>query len=451
MQRALLTSALAIVAFVPGALAACGGRVEADDHPPPSPTTDTTTTPPRPRPREDAGPDPTDPTHRIISTSDRSFLEAETSLARSSDGALAAAWIAVSEAGASDIGYAFSRDDGATWTTPAFVGDANGRDSSDPVVTVDAQGNFYVAWISFRRSGNDAYDFVLYVAKAAKGASAFATPVTVDTFPSGDKPWIKVSAAGTLLVTYEKGGASGGELAIARSTDGASWTKGTVTTFGADGLANFVVTCPGATRVWATYLDATSGGDYAFRLRWSDDDGVTWPAENVGTVAAPGATSAPAIEPPSCTASGSDVWVGYGMWTGQPADQESPPDELHVAHSQNGTTFVDVRATDGATKASALGDLVSEAPGVLSLAYYAGEGNDDPKGSVRRVRSSDGGKTWDKSQTLQEGVYFTTDRQSARWLGDYLGSAATPTGKLYVAFGDNATGATTHIGFAKLP
>jgi len=85
--------------------------------------------------------------------------------------------------GSSNIGYVFSRDGGATWTAPKTTGDADGRESSDPVVAADPQGNFYVTWISFRRDGGgQPSDFVLYVAKAAAGQSTFGTPVEVDTF-----------------------------------------------------------------------------------------------------------------------------------------------------------------------------------------------------------------------------------------------------------------------------
>ena len=72
---------------------------------------------------------------------------------------------------------AFTLDGGTGWTsgvsTPTH---AAGDASADPSVAADAQGNFYVTWIAFRRApGGQASDFVLYVAKALAGSLGFAS------------------------------------------------------------------------------------------------------------------------------------------------------------------------------------------------------------------------------------------------------------------------------------
>jgi hypothetical protein len=381
----------------------------------------------------------------------KTAIEAETHLAVSKDGTLCAAWIAIGNNGSSDIGYVFSHDGGATWTTPAAVGDASGRESSDPVVATDAQGNFYATWIAFQRDmqGN-ASDFVLYVAKAPVGQDKFSTPVAVDTFVSGDKPWITVTAADTILVTYmTDSGAAGGAsvLNAQRSVNGgAAWTKSTIFTGTPGGQANFVIPCAPktGTRVWATHLTVEGGSSFGQRLHWSDDDGATWPAANTKLFA-----TNSSVQPASCAAKGSDVWVAYGQWTKQPATQDAPVDEYHVMHTTNGTTLDDAVASDAATLQQVLGAIVVEdATGELALTYYAGD-SDGSKGNVRSVRSKDAGKTWGKSTVVSAPLTFTADRASPQWLGDYLGTVLRG-GALYMAYGENS-GQLTHVAFSKTP
>jgi hypothetical protein len=451
MPRRLAALVAAPAAFAALQLGACGGS--SDSGPGVTDDAGADDVRPRPPPDLDGSTDAGDlPAHQVISKTNRTFLEAETSLAMAADGTLVSVWIALYNSGSSDIGYAISKDLGATWTAPAFMGDPGTRESGDPVVAVDPDGNFWATWIAFRRSGADASDFVLYVAKLAKGGAAFGTPVAVDTFNSGDKPWIAVTQQKSIVVSYMKDVGAGGVLEVARSTDGTSWTFADAYAFPAGGFANFAVPCTSATssRLWLTHLDTDSAtGKWAHRLRWSDDDGVTWPSANVGTVVEPGVTGAPTLEPASCAANGSDVWVGFGAWTQAPLAQDTPADEYHVAHTTDGAAFTTVTASDGATKVMALGDLIAEGPGVLSATYYAGDQQNDFNGSVRRVRSTDSGKTWSASQPLGAGIRFTVDRSSATWLGDYLGTAAQ-NGVLYTTFGDNQSGSTTHISFAKI-
>jgi len=390
--------------------------------------------------------------HKVISTTGKAAIEAETHLAAAPDGSLCSAWISILPGGTSEIGYVFSRDGGATWTAPLDIGDPVGRESSDPVVASDAQGNFYVTWIAFRRTGGGgggggAADFVLYVAKAPAGQNKFNAPVSVDTFPSGDKPWITVTAAGTILVTVMERPAGTSILYAHRSTNGgATWSRTEIFKSAAGSQANFVVPCAPKTgaRVWATHLTTEGASGFGQRLHWSDDDGVTWPAASSKLFA-----DGSSIGPATCAAKGSDVWVGYGQWTAQPADQEAPVDEYHVMHTSNGVMLTDVVASDSATKQQLLGALALEdATGELALAYYAGDA-EGATGNVRSVRSKDGGKTWGKSTAVTAPLTFTADRGSPKWLGDYIGTVLRG-GALYTTYGENAL-QFTHVAFSKTP
>ncbi len=382
--------------------------------------------------------------HTVISQSNQSAIEVETHLAAAPDGTLASVWISLGGGGGSDIGYVFSHDGGTVWTKPKAVGDATGRESSDPVIASDTSGNFYVTWIAFQRDNmGNASDFVLYVAKAAAGTSVFGTPVSVDKFASGDKPWITVTPAGTILVTCMQQAGQSAVLNAHRSTNGgATWTKSPIFTSAAGEQANFIVPCAPktGTRIWASHLSVGSG--LSQRLHWSDDDGATWPPANTKTF---GVNSS--ITPATCVAKGSDLWLAYGQWTAQPASADSPVDEYHVIHTTNGTTITDVLASDAKTKQQELGSLaLDDATGELALTYYAGDA-DGTVGTVRSVRSTDGGKSWSASKAVSAELTFTANRASQKWLGDYFGSVLRG-GFLFLSYGENAAG-STHVAFAK--
>jgi hypothetical protein len=383
-------------------------------------------------------------THQVISLSNLSALEAETHLAEAPDGTLVSVWISLGGGGGSDIGYVISKDGGTTWSKVKVVGDATGRESSDPVITVDPQGNFYVTWIAFMRDAmGNASDFVLYVSKAAAGATTFGTPVSVDTFASGDKPWITVTPAGTILVTCMQMAGAESVLNAHRSTNGGTtWTKSPIFTSTGGNQANFIVPCAPktGTRIWASHLSVET--DLLQRLHWSDDDGVTWPAANTTTF---GINSS--ITPATCVAKGNDLWLAYGQWTAQPASADAPVDEYHVIHTTNGTTITDVLASDTKTKQQELGSLaLDDATGELALSYYAGDA-EGTTGNVRSVRSTDGGKTWSASKAVSADLQFTANRGSQKWLGDYFGSVLRG-GTLFLSYGENADTAT-HIAFSK--
>jgi hypothetical protein len=424
---------------------AASSRVDGGASPSDAGTADATSDPPN---RPDAS--PLDK-HTVISQSASSTAEAETSIAIAPDGTLAAVWISIASSSGvqtTDIGYVFTHDGGVTWTAPVVMRDATGRQSSDPVVAADAHGNFYATWIAYRRSpGGASSDFVIYVAKAKAGADAFGAPTVIDTFSSGDKPWIAVTAAGSILVTYMTTVGSTSTLHVQRSTDDlSSFTDTILYTSPGGESANFLAACASKTstgrRVWAMHkaVEATVSGQ---RLHWSDDDGSTWPAENT-TLFAQGS----ALQAAACVARGQDVWVAYGQWTHPPRGPDAPVDEYHVMHTTNGYAMEDVVASDAATAQQSLGALaVDDATGEVALTYYAGDAT-GASGTVRSVRSTDGRK-WGKSAAVSAPLVFTDDRSTPKWLGDYPGTVLRG-GVLFTVYGENAD-ASTHIAFTKTP
>ncbi len=71
---------------------------------------------------------------KVISTSNNTFYEAETSVVATSTGRVVAAWIGATFSGHTVIGYATSEDDGATFSAPQFVENTTGIEQGDPVL-----------------------------------------------------------------------------------------------------------------------------------------------------------------------------------------------------------------------------------------------------------------------------------------------------------------------------
>jgi hypothetical protein len=128
-------------------------------------------------------------------------------------------------------------------------------------------------------------------------------------------------------------------------------------------------------------------------------------------------------------------------------------DNMRLAHSSDrGATF-DWRASVHDATAGRLfvfADLALEPDGALDLAYYAGGADEDPMGSFRIARSTDGGRTFAPSQVVQQPLLFTTSRTTLRWIGDYVG-IDYGAGRLVGAYGDNSGAADRIAFFATAP
>ena len=86
---------------------------------------------------------------------------------------------------------------------------------------------------------------------------------------------------------------------------------------------------PATGRVAAVFFDGTSG---ATGLRWSEDNGATWPAANATKLSLPEHPG----EFPSCVLGPSDLWVMQGLTTDTPTTSHAPTlDKIWLAHSRN--------------------------------------------------------------------------------------------------------------------
>jgi hypothetical protein len=375
------------------------------------------------------------------------FFDAETDITATAQGVVVSTWTTIVGQGKPATAYAVSKDFGATWA-PArnMPKDPAGRSQGDPVITSDALGNIYLGWMAYTDSGAGSSNLSPIIAKAPAGTGEFGEPQELAKFPKGgDKPWMAVTPKGTILMSIMEDTGPANILHMYRSEDqGVTYTDSEVYRGTQEQQANFIVPCtsPTSTRLYAAHLLVTSTG-LAQWLRWSEDDGATWDPGNAIKV-----TSRTGPQPPSCAAQGDFAWVAYPRMN-QITQQDQVADEYRVAIF-DGTRISDFRADDKSRAASMIGSVYAEQlPGTLSLTYYAGTGPDDAAGELRRVRSRDYGQTWGKAETLVSGIFFTPERGTERWLGDYV--AVSMIGNdFYTSYGDNG-GNSVKVKFLKVP
>jgi hypothetical protein len=393
-----------------------------------------------------------------VSSNSQSEVDTETQLAVAGDGTIAIAWIAFSTTQPDGwIGYTFSKDGGATFTSSGRLLLPAGLAASDPALAIDAAGNFYLAALGVHYAGTGADYTRLFVAKAASGATMFSAPVEVTTqMAIYDHPKIFATAKGTVVLGFAQSPTSADAAPpttsvgqVATSADGQTWQLRTIAGPPSVVFANLFWFCEGTGILYATYLEATATGGYV-ALRTSTDEGVTW-TSTATVVSLP--TERPAHLDPGCVASGSDVWITYGTSSSPPTSDSNfldPAQNISTAHSGDRGSMIANRLTALDTSAGALGLLpviVRESGGALDVIYLVGNSEGDTKGSVRYVRdSADAG--FGLSVLVDGPLTFTMNRTMTTWLGDYMGAVASGA-KLLMAYPLNTSG-TTHIFFRSM-
>ena len=396
-------------------------------------------------------------TNPVISESSNSYMQAETSVIAAPNGVVSVAWIDVNWQGESNIGYAFSENDGATFTAPSLITTPGGRVASDPVLAADAAGNLYVTWVGYKiDGGGNPSSMRIYVSIALPGKTWFGPAIQVspqmDSEALYDKPWITVTNKGTIVVTYQRD-AMPQEfgLVASRSTDGgATWQQsfivddpnGTV-------FRNLAFPCApkNGDHLWVTFL-AYNGSLMKTKLARSDDGGATWQPEVL--VSQP--SEKVAFDDPNCIADGDQVWTSYGL-TKDPLDQMTGNTQklssIQLAYSGDAgqTMSWHKEVADLAAGPFFMHPQMTIEDGVFAdFVYYAGSMDEDYDGSYRRSWVSLAGGIEPSSAVEQPSIYLQA-RGDERWLGDYTG-IHWRAGQLYTSYVVNTTG-TSYVAFAK--
>jgi hypothetical protein len=381
-----------------------------------------------------------------ISVASDGYIEAESSVAVAPGGIVAATWIGATKSGGLRVAYSFSTDQGNTWSPPAVAspGEA-GFGYGDPTLVTAADGSIYLAFAAFDSGFTKGK---VFVARAAPGETTFGAPVLVNASANVgpfDKPVIAVTKNQSIVVAYIDYGT--GHVVLGRSADsGATFTRTDPANFGA-----LPTPCadPDTGRVWVTFLSGTG----KVSLRWSDDDGVTFPVAN-STVVNDTTDKPISTDDPVCVGRGNQVWIAYALSndTGDSGSFNWKDFSLRIAHSSDGGATIDSRVDAHDPNAATFfmePALALEAEGAIDIAYYAGNKDADPGGTFRYARSTDAGQTFEASTELAAPVTFVVKRDSPGWLGDYSGFIADG-GRVLSTYTDNASG-TSHISFLSAP
>ena len=141
-----------------------------------------------------------------------------------------------------------------------------------------------------------------------------------------------MTSAGTLVVSYSDD--SNGSLVVARSADGSAFTQVAAVESGFAWLA-YPCAAIGGRRLWLVYVDA--GG---VELRWSDDDGQSWPAASFTKVSVEADVSS---DDPTCAGTAGDLFIAYSLSkdTTDPSTYLWKDYGIRVAHSSDGGATID--------------------------------------------------------------------------------------------------------------
>jgi hypothetical protein len=357
-----------------------------------------------------------------------------------------AAWIGFFGDNTSAIGYAISRDTGATWTAPRYIKSPGGRLAGSPVVAVDKNDRFSLAWLGFRLS-NAAPDEHIYLARLEPKADTFSDPPVVasddgaSTLRDFDKPSITIGASNEVLLTYaDFTGSGAGTPATLVFTKSLTDTSFSQKPFAGDAsFGNLGNICRDqatgvAGRLYLPHLGANS----TILLHSSNNEGSTWDTST------PMSTNV-VFQDVTCATKGADLWIAYASGTALfVPGNNTPGDAVNVVHSgDSGKTFdAVVTVSSGPAGAQYLFPRIARGPsGDLEIVYYQGTAG-NPAALMRATSTT--GAAWTASKLADAGT-FTLDRSLANWLGDYLGVAAAGN-SVYSSFTENTAG-KAHIGF----
>jgi len=346
------------------------------------------------------------------------------------------------------IGYTYSSDGGANWAVsqllpdpaPAYVS------QSDPVLTSDAQGNFYLSSTSRKQ---DAFpqerDQIVYKS-TNNGETFFFQSVAIASAGSGgeDKEWMTCDLVPTnltynnLMVTSTN--TLNGIIRFAKSSDSGSTWGAPVNISGTSG---------------GTGSNLVVGSDGIIHVVWSQG-GVRYDRSTDGGVSF-----------------GTDVQIRTATLNGFPficADYSDRPTRgnLYVVWSDNSGGTYDVwfqRSTNSGTSWLAtpvrVNDVVTNSQwwpavqcdtnGVISVVYYDNRTGTSVWNSYHAY-STDAGNTWGNGR-LSDVSFFGNQPNSDVRYGDYIGIDAFANRIVPVWTDDRAGGADQEIytGVVSLP
>ncbi len=351
------------------------------------------------------------------------------------------------DGGSSNIGWATSKDNGATWKhgfmpkTTVYASPPGPWDRiSDPAVAYDPKHDVWMAE-GLSISGSTGEDVL--VNRSLDGGLTWQKPVTAADNPGNtfyDKSWIACDTwsgspnYGNCYVEWDDANA-GEVMKMVRSTDGgATWSSATVS--GAFGLGGQPLAQPDGTVVvpfWGSGMQALV----------STDGGKTYSTFNVSSQTDHGVGGGLRSEPlPSAEVDAAGKV--YMVWHDCRFRSGCSSNDIVMSTSTNGKTWSSVvripidgtnSGVDHFIPGIAVDRSTSGSSAHLALTYYfypnASCNSNTCQLEVGYVSSTDGGGTWTKPVTLAGPMKLTSlpDTTLGYMVGDYISTSILGNGK----------------------
>ena len=351
--------------------------------------------------------------------------------------------------GASNIGWATSRNGGATWShgyLPGITGNGGGPfgQASDAVVAYDAKHNVWL--ITSLGIGGSSVDVL--VNRSTAGGVAWGKPVTVAT-GANDKGWIVCDNTatsphfGSCYIEYDVTGV-GDSVMMRTSTDGGlTWGPARAPGGGATGLGGQPVVQPSGTVV--VPYESFAGSD-AIRSFSSANGGASWGATVLVSNIRHHGVAGSLRESPLPSAALDSAGTVYVTWADCRFRAGCTSNDIVLAKSTGaGTWTAPVRVpidpvsstVDHFTPGVAVDPSTSGATARIGLTYYcypnASCSSSTCKLDAGFISSVNGGATWSAPAQLAGpmSLSWLPSTSEGIMFGDYIATAIVAGGNAY--------------------
>jgi hypothetical protein len=349
--------------------------------------------------------------------------------------------------GASDIGWATTRDGGAAWTngflpatTTASTPTGPFFAASDASVAYDARHHAWmISWLGLHRSGGGIVDVML--SRSVDGGLTWGEPIVIAaTGVFYDKNWTVCDNTpsspfyGNCYTEFDNASSGDLELMSTSSDGGQTWGAPTPTADNAHGLGGQPVVQPNG-RVVVPYEGLS--GSQGIRAFTSDDGGATWNASvRISTRSSHGVPGLRTSALPSAEIN-RDGTV-YVVWQDNRFEPGGGANDIVLSTSTDGTAWSPVSRipidpvgsnVDHFIPGLAVDRISAGDTTQLALTYYF----QSPAGCVGLtceirvgfVSSTDNGQTWSAPTTLSDPMQlgWLAPTSQGRMTGDYISTS----------------------------
>ena len=365
--------------------------------------------------------------------------------------------------GSSNIGWATSTNNGATWTNgflPGLTTNSGGPylQASDAAVAFDAQDNVWlISTLGLTANGAD-----VLTSRSTNGGLTWSNPIVTATGDL-DKNWIvcdNFSASaffGNCYTEYDI--TSGNQLRMRRSTDGGlTWGSALSASDGAVGLGGQPVVRPNGT-VLVPYRATNASQIRSFR---SIDGGASWRATVLVSNVSHHDVAGGLREDPLPSAEIDSAGTAYVAWADCRFRTNCTRNDIIISESTSETTWaapyrVPIDATSSTVDHFAPGIGVDRSTSGnsarLGVTYYFYPNSSCTAATcqldVGFISSVNGGTSW--SAPLQIAGPMTLswlpNTSQGRMFGDYISTSVIPGGRAYpvLPIASAPTGSTFHV------